>query len=72
MGRFDQAGFTAFARSAEGAFLVAEQLTFQQRFGKGRAIDRHERAALAVADIVHALGQQLLAGTAFTGDQHRR
>ncbi|MCY1415981.1 hypothetical protein D9M71_314800 [compost metagenome] len=72
MGGFDQAGLAAFSRAAEGAFLVAKQFAFQQGFGKGRAVDRDEWAALAAADIVHALGQQLLAGTAFASDQYCR
>ncbi|MNN24500.1 hypothetical protein D3C81_1379350 [compost metagenome] len=67
---FDQADLAALARAGEGAFLIAEQFTFQQGLGKGGAVDGHEGCLLAGAGIVQALREQLLAGAAFPGDQH--
>ncbi|MNQ84229.1 hypothetical protein D3C85_993500 [compost metagenome] len=72
MGGFDQAGLATLARAGEGAFLVTEEFALQQRLGKGRAVDRDEGPGLARAGVVQALGEQLLAGPALAGDQHRR
>ncbi len=72
MRRLEQTGLAALSRAAEGAFLVAEQLAFQQRLGKRRAVDRHEGAMRAAAGVMDALGQQLLAGAAFAGDEDGR
>ena len=56
-------------RPGEGAFLVAEQLGFEQRVDDGRAVDADEgllRGGIAVDDA----GDQLLAGAALPLDQH--
>ncbi len=50
--------------------LVAEQFGLDQFARHGGAIQRHERPAAAVAGIVDALGQQLLARSGLALDQH--
>ena len=72
MGRFEQPRLASLARSREGAFFVAEQLAFQQRFREGGAVDRDERIPTALARIMDRLREQLLAGAAFTGDENGR
>ena len=64
---------TAFlgARVREGAFLVAEQLAFQQCGGDGRAVDSDEWSGLPKALVVKCLGDQILAGPALAVEQHR-
>jgi hypothetical protein len=58
--------------AGEGAFLVAEEFGFHQRFGKGAAIDRDKGAAAARAEVVDMTRHQLLAGAGFADDQHAR
>ncbi|HEX3474840.1 MAG TPA: hypothetical protein VHT91_07345 [Kofleriaceae bacterium] len=60
------------ARIGERALDVPEQLALQQRLGEGRAIDRDKRPGGAATALVNGAGDQLLAGTALTGDQQRR
>ena len=59
-------------RAGERAFFVAEQFAFQQRFGNGRAIHFHQRAGGARTPGVKNVGDDFLAGAAFTGDKHAR
>ena len=58
-------------RAGEGAALVAEQLGLEQVLRDRRGVDRDERAAGARAVLVQGVGDQLLAGARFAGDQHR-
>src|SRR5271166_2490076 len=55
----------------EGAALVAEQLAFQQALGDGRAVEGPIRRPSPGSVLVDGAGDQLLAGAALTGDQHR-
>src|SRR5229473_4507593 len=56
--------------AGEGAALVAEELAFQQLLGNGRAIERPERPGGSPAVLEQSPSHQLLARTAFTGDQN--
>jgi hypothetical protein len=58
-------------RVGEGAFHVAEQLGFEQRFGNGAAIDRDEGLVGAGAGAVDGARQQFLAGARVAAQQHR-
>ena len=49
---------------------MPEQLTLEQRFGDGRAIDRDERLRRASAFGVDATGEQLFSRPRFTDQQH--
>ncbi|MNH29188.1 hypothetical protein D3C79_894030 [compost metagenome] len=60
----------AFAGTGEGVGLVAENLAFEQVFRQAATVQRHERLALAAAEVVQAAGDQFLAGTGFAFDQH--
>jgi len=57
--------------SAPVKALVAEELALEERVGEGRAVHRHERPRRRAARLVHRPGDQLLAGAALAGDQHR-
>ena len=57
------------SRVGEGAFLVAEQLAFEQRLRDGRAVDCQERLGLAQALVVQRFGDQILAGSVLAFDQ---
>ncbi len=61
--------FGGLDRASEGAFLMTEQLAFEQSLGDRGAVDRHERLVLAVAGVVQAAGEQFLAGAA-GAEQH--
>jgi len=52
--------------------LVTEELGFEKRFGQGRAIQCHERAARAPRAAVNEAGNDLLVGPRLAGQQHRR
>ena len=67
---FKLAGLAAFAGAGKGAVLITEQLGFEQVFRYGSANDLDERAMTPVTRIMDRLGEQLLAGAAFTGHQH--
>ena len=54
------------------AFLVAEQLRFEQILGHGAAIDGDERLVAARARFVNGARQQFLARAALAGQQHPR
>ena len=59
-------------RAGEGVFFVAEEFAFQQRFGQGGAVQRHERTALPRAVPVDHAGRERLAGAGRTADEHGR
>src|SRR5215204_5364918 len=50
----------ALRRSGERTFLVAKKLGLEQRFGNGSTVDRHKRAARAMAGLVQRAGEQFL------------
>src|SRR5262245_11623427 len=50
---------------------MAEELALQQGLGDRRAVERHERLALARTPLVQGAGGNLLAGAALSGDEHR-
>ena len=60
VGRLEETGLGAIG-SGEGAALVAEQLTGQQRLGEGAAIEAHERLLHPRQEAVDHLGDDLLA-----------
>ena len=64
--------FLAGHRAGEGALDVAEQLALQQVLAQRIAVHRDERFVLAQAVVVDGARDQLLAGAAFAGEQHRR
>ena len=70
MGEFE-ATLAPFDGAGEGALLVAEDLALEQRLGDGRAVDRHVGHRHALAQLMDGLGDHLLAGARFAGDQHR-
>ncbi len=53
----------------EAAFDVAEQLRFEQRFGKAGAVDRDKWPVRPRALRVDGIGDELFADTAFAGDR---
>ena len=57
--------------AGERAFLVAEQLAFEQIFGQGGAVDGDARLVRAAAGAMDGARHQFLAGPAFAEDQHR-
>ncbi len=57
--------------AGEGAAGVAEELALQQVLRNRRAVDRHERAAASRRLGVDGPGENLLAGAALAGEQHR-
>ncbi|EDT38258.1 hypothetical protein BamMEX5DRAFT_5957 [Burkholderia ambifaria MEX-5] len=62
----------AVDRAGERTALVAEQLAFDQCFRKCPAVDSDERPVVALAQRMHEARDQLLAGAALAGDEHRR
>ena len=56
-------------RAGEGAFLVPEELAFEQGLRDGGAVDLDQRAGRARAPGVDDIGQHFLAHAAFAGDQ---
>ena len=68
LGEFEAAG-AAFDGTGEGAFFVAEEFAFDERFRHGGAIEGDEGAAGAGAEGVHGPGDEFLAGAAFAGDE---
>ncbi len=71
MAQLELAGLAAGPRAGESPFFVAEQFGFQQVFGDRCAVDPHEGIQATGTGMVDGLGKELLAGAAFTGDQHR-
>ena len=55
--------------SGEGAFFVAEHFAFEQTGGNGRAVEFHEGALAAPAELMKGAGDQFLAGAGFALDQ---
>ena len=58
------------AGSREGAFLIAEQLRFQQIFRNSGAVDFYHREAFAVTVLVDNSGNDLLAHSRFPVNHH--
>ena len=59
-------------RAGERAFLVAEQLAFQQRLGQCRTVDGDERPRAVLRRLVDRPSHLLLAGAGLALDQHSR
>jgi hypothetical protein len=55
--------------AGERALLVPEQLALDELRGDRRHVDGHERAALALAEVVERLRHQLLAGAGLARDE---
>jgi len=55
----------------ESPFAVAEQLALEQIFGDGCAVNGYKITVFAKRFVVQGACHQLLARTAFAGDQHR-
>ena len=55
--------------AGEGALLVAEELALEERLGDGRAVDRDERPAPPVRQLVDAPREHLLAGAALADER---
>ena len=68
-GQLEFAG-AGFVGIGERAFLVAEQLAFEQRFGERRAVDGDERMLAPPAAEVNAAGDDFLAGAVLAQQQH--
>ena len=56
--------------AGEGAFLVAEELGFDEGFWNGAAGDSDKGAVGAGAEVVNGAGDQFLTRAAFAGDEH--
>ena len=69
--RLDEETGARRARVGERALRVAEELAFQQIFRNGRAVDGQEGTASSAA-LVERAGDELLARSAFAGDEHVR
>ena len=70
--RLLEAAHIARGGAGEGAFLMAEQLAFDQLAGDCRHIDRDERTRAALTEIMQGPGDQLLSGAALAGDHDRQ
>ncbi len=57
-------------RAGEGAFLMAEELAFDQFGRDSGAVDLNERSAGEGAVLVDVRGKKFLAGSGFADDQH--
>ena len=66
VGQLEQAGTAALLGAGKGALVIAEQLAFQQRLGQGGAVDGHKGHIPAGGGVVDGVGEQLLAGAAFS------
>ena len=64
--------FTVFVGAGEGTLAVAEEFSFEQRFGDGAAIHGHEGAGGARRTVVDGARHQFLAGARLAVHQHRR
>ena len=67
-----EAPFAPPDRAGERAALVAEELALEQRLGERGAVQLDERLLGARAVLVDGRGDELLAGAALAGDEHRR
>src|SRR5574337_628542 len=61
-----------FGSARKGSFLVAEDLTLQQRLRNSSAVDRDEGTVLAGGEIVNRARCQLFSGAAPSPDEDRR
>ena len=68
VGRREQA-FAVLGGVGEGALDVAEQLVLEQALRDGGAVDHHERALVALRQVVDGARDQLLAGAALAVDR---
>ena len=59
-------------RAGERGAGVAKQLGFQERIRNGRAVDDHERLALAGTVVVDGLGQKLFSGSTSSANEYLR
>src|SRR4051812_12557929 len=48
---------------------MSEEFRFEEVFGEGRAIDGHERTALAPAQVVYSFGNQFFSSSGLARDQ---
>src|SRR5439155_22995746 len=71
VGQLEPADFLG-DRAGERAFLVSEQLAFEQIERDGRAIQLDERATAPRAQSVNRTRDQLLAGARLAVDEHGR
>ena len=69
--RFLEAAGPLASRAGKGAGFVPEQFGFDQRFGQSRAVHRHQRLVPARRKAVQTLGDQFLARSALSDNQHR-
>ena len=69
LGHLEASG-AAFGGSGERAFLVAEELAFDERLRQRGAIDGDEGTLAAGTEIVQGVGHQFLAGAALAGDEY--
>ena len=69
--RLLEAALTLVNRPRERAFLVSEQLRFQQIVRQGRAVQLEQWPAGARRVVVDGASDQLLAGAGFAAHQHR-
>jgi hypothetical protein len=60
-----------FAGVGECAARMTEQLAFEERVGDRAAVDRDERAAAALAQVMDRARDQFFAGPGLAMDQHR-
>ncbi len=70
VGHFEPA-FPVIHGSCEGPFFVTEQFTLQQAFSQRSAMNAHKRKEFSWRVRVYGPCNQLLACTAFSGDDHR-
>src|SRR5439155_24937601 len=66
-----EAPLPSIGRARERAFLVAEDLAFEQRLGNCRAVDRDEGKARARAELMNRLRDELLACARLARDEDR-
>ena len=69
VGHFKKPHLAAARRPGECAFHIAEEFAFKQVFGQGRAVDGYEGPVAALAGVVDALREQLLARPRLAHDQ---
>ena len=69
IGEFEFSGLSPEG-AGERSFFIAEQLAFQQSFGKGGAQDLDEWLVLTERTSIQSSCHELLAGPAFPPDQH--
>ncbi|MNO80588.1 hypothetical protein D3C76_718000 [compost metagenome] len=70
MGCLGQADL-ALIGTGERAFLITEQLAFEQRLRQASAVHHHQGAVCSGAAHVHRTGEQFFTATGLTLQQHR-